>query len=31
MNFHFSQGSKNFPDGHSVKFKELELTVNRSA
>lgn len=27
MNFHFSQGKKEFPDGHSVKFKELEIGV----
>lgn len=25
MNFHFSQGKKDFPDGHFVKFKELEI------
>lgn len=31
MNFHFSQGATSFPDGRSVKYKELEFSPNRSA
>lgn len=30
MKFHFSQGTKDFPDGHSVKFKELEVTLGHN-
>lgn len=29
MKFHFSQGKKDFPDGHFVKFKELEIELKR--
>jgi len=28
MKFHFSQGKQEFKDGHSVKFKELEIAIN---
>lgn len=31
MNFHSSQGKQVFPDGHFVKFKELEIGLNRDA
>lgn len=31
MKFHFSQGKKEFPDGHSVKFKELEIGTGRNS
>lgn len=30
MNFHFSQGKKDFPDGHFVKYKELEIGVGHN-
>lgn len=30
MEFHTSQGKKEFPDGKSVKFKELEISTGHS-
>ena len=31
MNYHFSTGSKTFPDNHTVKFKELEIGLGNNS